>query len=67
MAVKVNDWSGAVGSAVFAESGLAVRVAAGERSETVVRTPARYAGFSPAGVTPTPLPGEHNEELLGGR
>ncbi|MGC4998431.1 CaiB/BaiF CoA transferase family protein [Streptomyces sp. DT195] len=67
MAVKVNDWSGAVGSAVFAESGLAVTVTAGERSETVVRTPARYAGFSPAGVTPTPLPGEHNEELLGGR
>ncbi|MGV9339983.1 CaiB/BaiF CoA transferase family protein [Streptomyces sp. NPDC003688] len=66
MAAKVNNWSEAVESEVFAESSLAVTVTVtdGGRSETVVRTPARYAGFGPAGVTPTPLPGEHNEELL---
>ncbi|MGC9538915.1 CaiB/BaiF CoA transferase family protein [Streptomyces sp. UG1] len=65
MATRVHSWKDTVDSAAFAESRLGVTVTDGERTETVVRTPARYAGFTPAADRPTPRLGEHNDELLG--
>ncbi|GAA4856135.1 CoA transferase [Saccharopolyspora cebuensis] len=64
MCCEVKSWSEVVSSALFAENELAVTVAEGERAETVVRTPARYAGFTPAATRPAPGLGEHNAELL---
>ncbi|GEL22286.1 CoA transferase [Pseudonocardia sulfidoxydans NBRC 16205] len=65
MASPVRGWSSVIGSAAFAEAELAVTVEAGGRTELAVRTPARYRGFTPGGVTPTPLLGEHTDDVLG--
>ncbi|MEU7816741.1 CoA transferase [Pseudonocardia sp. NPDC049154] len=65
MASPVRSWSSVIRSAAFAEAGLAVTVGEGDRTELAVRTPARYRGFTPAGTTPTPLLGEHTNEMLG--
>jgi crotonobetainyl-CoA:carnitine CoA-transferase CaiB-like acyl-CoA transferase len=65
MAAPVRGWSAVIRSAAFAEAELAVTVGEGERTERAVRTPARYGGFTPAGVTPTPRLGEHTAEVLG--
>ncbi|MEV5753119.1 CoA transferase [Actinoallomurus sp. NPDC052308] len=64
MATRVQTWREVVSSPQFAENQLAVTVTDGERTETVIRTPARYDGFTPAGTTPTPALGRHNDELL---
>ncbi|MEW2134846.1 CoA transferase [Streptomyces sp. NPDC005435] len=64
MASRVHTWSETARSEAFAEGRLAVTVTDGGRTETVVRTPARYAGFSPAADRPTPRLGEHNDQLL---
>lgn len=64
MACKALTWREVVSSPVFAENRLAVTVTDGKRSETVIRTPARYASFTPAATTPTLRLGEHNEEVL---
>ncbi|WP_344413356.1 CoA transferase [Pseudonocardia ailaonensis] len=65
MASPARSWSSVIRSAAFVEAGLAVTVGEGERTELAVRTPARYRGFTPAGVTPTPRLGEHTDEVLG--
>jgi crotonobetainyl-CoA:carnitine CoA-transferase CaiB-like acyl-CoA transferase len=65
MASPVRGWSAVIGSAAFVEGELAVTVGEGERAELAVRTPARYRGFTPAGVLPTPRLGEHTDEVLG--
>ncbi|WP_432066231.1 CaiB/BaiF CoA transferase family protein [Streptomyces sp. C10-9-1] len=64
MACKVMTWPEVASSPLFTDNGLAVTVSDGERTETAVRTPARYAGFTPAATTPTPRLGEHNEKIL---
>ncbi|MEH0573209.1 MULTISPECIES: CoA transferase [Streptomyces] len=64
MATRVHTWQETAHSAAFTEGRLAVTVTDGDRTEQVVRTPARYAGFPPAADRPTPRLGEHNDELL---
>lgn len=63
MASAVRTWPSVIESAAFAEAELAMTVGEGDRSETVIRTPAIYDGFSLAGATPSPRLGEHTEEL----
>ena len=65
MASPVRTWRSVIASDAFSEADLAVTVRDGDRTETVVRTPARYRAFSPAGTTPTPHLGEHTDEVLG--
>ena len=64
MAAKANTHTEVVRSAMFAENQLATTVGEGARTETVIRTPARFAGFTPAATEPTPLLGEHTEQIL---
>lgn len=65
MASPVRTWGSVIRSATFAQAELAVTVGEGERTELAVRTPARFRGFAPAGLTPTPRLGEHTDEVLG--
>jgi hypothetical protein len=65
MASPVQTWRSVIHSSAFLEAGLAVTVGNEDRTETVVRTPARYRAFRPAGNTPTPRLGEHTNEVLG--
>ncbi|GAA4012887.1 CoA transferase [Streptomyces plumbiresistens] len=64
MAAAIHTWPSVIESDAFAEAKLAVTVGQGDRAETVVRTPALYGGFSPAGVTPSPRLGEHTKDVL---
>jgi crotonobetainyl-CoA:carnitine CoA-transferase CaiB-like acyl-CoA transferase len=64
MAAKANTHTEVVRSAQFAENELAIQVGEGDRAEKMIRTPARFAAFAPAGTAPTPLLGEHDDELL---
>lgn len=65
MASLAYNWKQVVTTPLFAENELAVRVGENEQACAVVRTPARYASFPPAAVTPPPEVGQHNDELLG--
>lgn len=65
MATLAHSWRQVVDTPVFAENELAVTVGEGERSVRVIRTPARYTSFAPAGLEPAPEAGEHNEQFLG--
>jgi crotonobetainyl-CoA:carnitine CoA-transferase CaiB-like acyl-CoA transferase len=65
MASAVQTWRSVIRSSAFLEAALEVKVGNGDRTETVVRTPARYRAFRPAGNTPTPRLGEHTDEVLG--
>jgi crotonobetainyl-CoA:carnitine CoA-transferase CaiB-like acyl-CoA transferase len=65
MATLANNWKQVVRTPLFAENELAVPVGAGEDAHVVIRTPARYASFTPAATTPAPAAGQHNDELLG--
>lgn len=66
MATAMKTWQQVVESDAFAESGLAITVGSGSRVETAVRMPARYGSFGPAALSPTPLLGEHTDEILNG-
>lgn len=61
MACHVNSLAQSLESEVFAENQLAVTTTDGCRSETTVRTPARYSAFAPAAQSPTPALGEYLE------
>lgn len=62
MAAEVSTWSEVVAPPLFAENSLACVVSDGERTETTVRTPARYSGFRPVAMSPTPALGEFDIE-----
>ncbi|HSV38985.1 MAG TPA: CoA transferase [Nocardioidaceae bacterium] len=64
MATRAYNWKQVIETPLFAENELAVTVGEGERTERVIRTPARFESFVPAAVDPTPRLGEHNH-LLG--
>lgn len=64
MATLAYNWKQVVGTPLFAENELAVTVGEGERRAKVIRTPARYSAFEPAGDFAPPEPGEHNDEFL---
>ncbi|OBA69690.1 acyl-CoA transferase [Mycobacterium sp. 1554424.7] len=64
MACHAYTWKQVVGTPLFAENELALRVGSGEDAVTVVRMPARYASFDAAATDPPPAPGQHNEEFL---
>src|SRR5689334_20782703 len=64
MAAKANTHTEVVQSAQFAENDLVIQVGEGDRAEKSIRTPARFAAFTPAGVAPTPRLGEHNDEIF---
>ena len=66
MATPVHTWRTVVQTEAFSEAELAVTVRTDDRTETVVRMPARYEGFDPAGTRATPLLGEHTHEVLAG-
>lgn len=64
MATLAYNWKQVVNTELFAENQLATEIGHGDRKCVVIRTPARYGRFSPAGTTAPPEPGEHNVELL---
>jgi crotonobetainyl-CoA:carnitine CoA-transferase CaiB-like acyl-CoA transferase len=66
MACHAYTWKQVVGTPLFAENELALRVGRGEDAITVVRMPARYGSFDAAATDPPPAPGQHNEEFLTG-
>jgi crotonobetainyl-CoA:carnitine CoA-transferase CaiB-like acyl-CoA transferase len=66
MACHAYTWKQVVGTPLFAENELALRVGGGEDAIAVVRMPARYASFDAAATDPPPAPGQHNAEFLTG-
>lgn len=64
MATHAYNWKQVVHTPLFAENELAVTVGEGDRSATVIRTPARFASFAPAANGPAPEVGEHNDEYI---
>ncbi|MEV6340489.1 CoA transferase [Nocardia vinacea] len=64
MATLAYNWKQVVATPLFAENELALTVGERERQVNLVRTPARYASFTLAGVTSPPEAGEHNAEFL---
>ena len=64
MASEVKTWAQVVASDLFVENELEVVVTDGLRTETTVRTPARYSAFTPAAMSPTPVLGEYTAQLL---
>jgi crotonobetainyl-CoA:carnitine CoA-transferase CaiB-like acyl-CoA transferase len=64
MATLAYHWKQVPNTPLFAENELAVTVGDGERAVAVIRTPARFGSFEPAGTTAPPEAGEHNDELL---
>jgi crotonobetainyl-CoA:carnitine CoA-transferase CaiB-like acyl-CoA transferase len=69
MACHAHTWKEVVGTALFAENELALRVGGGPDDDdpaavTVVRTPARYSSFDAAAADPPPAVGAHNDALL---
>jgi crotonobetainyl-CoA:carnitine CoA-transferase CaiB-like acyl-CoA transferase len=66
MATPVRTWRTVTESAAFREGELAVTVRGEGRTETVVRMPALYDGHEPAGVSVSPLLGEHTDQVLAG-
>ena len=65
MACHAYTWKQVVGTPLFAENELALRVGDGDDDAiTVVRMPARYSSFDAAATDPPPAPGQHNDALL---
>lgn len=64
MASEVKSLTQVVSSALFAENALEMVVTDGSRSETTIRTPARYSAFTAAAMSPTPLLGEYSAQVL---
>ncbi len=67
MAVPAHSWKQVVATELFVENELGVTLGEGDDAVTMVRTPARYKSFQPAGVTLPPEAGQHNDELLGAK
>jgi crotonobetainyl-CoA:carnitine CoA-transferase CaiB-like acyl-CoA transferase len=67
MAVPILSWEEVVNSAVFQENELSVTTTSADTHEITIRTPARYASFSPAADQPTPALGASNDALLSRR
>src|SRR5271168_4708562 len=63
MACLAYNWKQVVSTPLFAENDLALRVGAGDRAITVIRTPARYSSFDAVATDPPPALGEHNDML----
>ncbi|MDD4867494.1 MAG: CoA transferase [Mycobacterium sp.] len=66
MACLAYTWKQVVGTPLFAENDLALKVGGDPESEaiTVVRTPARYSSFDAVVTEPPPALGQHNQEFL---
>lgn len=64
MATLAYNWKQVVQTPLFVENELAVSMGEGENMQVVVRTPARFASFTPAAISAPPAPGEHNDEFL---
>jgi crotonobetainyl-CoA:carnitine CoA-transferase CaiB-like acyl-CoA transferase len=64
MACLAYTWKQVVGTELFAENELALKVGAGDQAITVVRLPARYSSFDAAAIDPPPAAGQHNDEFL---
>ncbi|MFV0495431.1 CoA transferase [Mycobacterium sp.] len=64
MACLANTWKQVIDTELFTENDLALPVGAGDNAITVIRTPARYAGFDARAAEPPPAAGQHNEEFL---
>ncbi|WP_156685703.1 CoA transferase [Mycobacterium sp. Marseille-P9652] len=64
MACLAYTWKQVVGTPLFAENDLALRVGEGDDAITVIRTPARYSSFDAVATDPPPEPGQHNAEVL---
>ncbi|WP_419402880.1 CoA transferase [Mycobacteroides abscessus] len=64
MATLAYNWKQIVETPLFKENELAVTVGEGDRKVTVIRTPARYKTFDPAGSAAPPMAGEHNADFL---
>ncbi len=64
MACLAYTWKQVVGTELFAENDLALKVGSGEGAITVVRLPARYSSFDAAATDPPPAAGQHTEEFL---
>jgi len=67
MACLPHTWKQVVGTPLFAENELAVRVGGSDGSDdavTVVRMPARYSSFDAVNADPPPAPGQHNAQYL---
>jgi crotonobetainyl-CoA:carnitine CoA-transferase CaiB-like acyl-CoA transferase len=66
MATLAHTWKQVVGTRLFAENELSIRVGTGEDGLTLIRTPARYETFIAAAVEAPPTPGQHNDAYLRG-
>ena len=60
MATIAHNWKQVVSTPLFAENELAVNIG----DLKVIRTPARYNSFEPAGDSPPPNVGQHNGEFF---
>jgi crotonobetainyl-CoA:carnitine CoA-transferase CaiB-like acyl-CoA transferase len=67
MACLAYNWKQVVGTELFAENDLALKVGSGTDAVTVVRTPATYASFDAVAAEPPPALGEHNDMLVSER
>jgi crotonobetainyl-CoA:carnitine CoA-transferase CaiB-like acyl-CoA transferase len=63
MACLAYNWKQVVGTELFAENDLALKVGSGTDAVTVVRTPATYASLDAVAAEPPPALGEHNDIL----
>jgi crotonobetainyl-CoA:carnitine CoA-transferase CaiB-like acyl-CoA transferase len=64
MACLAYTWKQVVGTELFAENDLALKVGSGDDAITVVRLPARYSSFDAAATDPPPAAGQHTDEFL---
>ena len=67
MACLAYTWKQVVGTELFAENDLALKVGSGDPEVgaiTVVRLPARYSSFDAAATDPPPAAGQHTDEFL---
>jgi crotonobetainyl-CoA:carnitine CoA-transferase CaiB-like acyl-CoA transferase len=67
MACLAYTWKQVVGTELFAENDLALKVGNGDPeigAITVVRLPARYSSFDAAATDPPPAAGQHTDEFL---
>ena len=64
MACLAYTWKQVVGTELFAENDLALKVGSGDGAITVVRLPARYSSFDAAATDPPPAAGQHTDEFL---
>jgi crotonobetainyl-CoA:carnitine CoA-transferase CaiB-like acyl-CoA transferase len=64
MACLAYTWKQVVGTELFAENDLALKVGSGDGAITVVRLPARYSSFDAVATDPPPAAGQHTDEFL---